>query len=123
MDRKSIAILVVCGLLLFCMNLLVNRKYPPIPVPVSTNQITSATSQTYGGTNAGTVQSAGGNQSFIGNVSNVVSTIVVHPEMPEELQVVSNDNARCTFTSRGGGLKKVELFRYADTVSSRRQKA
>jgi len=122
MDRKSIAILVVCGLLLFCMNLLVNRKYPPIPVPVSTNQTLTATSPASGGTNAGAVQSAGGNQVTAANLSNVVSTFVVHPEIPEELQVLSNDNARYTFTSRGGGLKKVELFHYADTVSRRRQK-
>jgi len=121
MDRKSITILVVCIALLVCMNMLVNRKYPPIPVPVSTNQTLNATSQTYGGTNTG-VQSTGGNQVTGANLSNVASKFVVHPEIAEELQVVSNDNARYTFTSRGGGLKKVELFHYADTVSRRRQK-
>ncbi len=121
MDRKSIAILVACGLLLLGMNMLVNRKYPPIPVPVATNQLSSATSPVYGGTNAG-VQSAVGNQGTTANLSNIASTFVVHPEIAEELLVVSNDNARYTFTSRGGGLKKVELLHYADTVSRRRQK-
>ena len=98
------------------MNMLVNRKYPPIPVPVSTNQTLNATSQTYGGTNAGAVQAGGGNQASVASLSNVASKFVVHPEIAEELQVVSNDNARYTFTSRGGGLKKVELLRYADTA-------
>src|SRR6266851_1388390 len=35
----------------------------------------------------------------------------------EEVQVLTNENARYTFTSYGGGLKLVELTKYPETVS------
>ena len=41
---------------------------------------------------------------------------------PEELRVVTNARARYTFTSRGGGLKSVELLDYPETVSARWKK-
>ncbi len=43
--------------------------------------------------------------------------------VPEELLVVTNSNARYTFTSYGGGLKLVELVHYPETVTTRRRKA
>jgi YidC/Oxa1 family membrane protein insertase len=42
--------------------------------------------------------------------------------VPEELLVLTNDNARYTFTSHGGGLKLIELVRYPESVSTRREK-
>ena len=41
---------------------------------------------------------------------------------PEELLVITNARARYTFTSRGGGLKSVELLDYPETVSPRWKK-
>jgi len=38
---------------------------------------------------------------------------------PENLIVISNADARYTFTSRGGGLKTVELLKYPETISAR----
>jgi YidC/Oxa1 family membrane protein insertase len=38
---------------------------------------------------------------------------------PEELLVLTNARARYTFTSRGGGLKSVELLDYPETISPR----
>ena len=38
---------------------------------------------------------------------------------PEELLAITNARARYTFTSRGGGLKSVELLDYPETVSAR----
>src|SRR5205807_8008945 len=40
----------------------------------------------------------------------------------EQLLVIANENARYTFTSYGGGLKEIELLRYPETVSTRREK-
>ncbi|HEY4415124.1 MAG TPA: membrane protein insertase YidC [Verrucomicrobiae bacterium] len=42
--------------------------------------------------------------------------------LPEELIVLTNANARYTFTSRGGGLKLVELLKYPETISARWRK-
>jgi YidC/Oxa1 family membrane protein insertase len=41
---------------------------------------------------------------------------------PENLIVISNTDARYTFTSRGGGLKTVELLKYPETISARWKK-
>ncbi len=41
---------------------------------------------------------------------------------PEELLVLTNARARYTFTSRGGGLKSVELLDYPETISPRWKK-
>ena len=39
----------------------------------------------------------------------------------EELLVLTNENARYTFTSQGGGVKRIELLKFPETVSSRKQ--
>src|ERR1019366_3476407 len=41
---------------------------------------------------------------------------------PENLITISNADARYTFTSRGGGLKSVELLKYPETISARWKK-
>jgi YidC/Oxa1 family membrane protein insertase len=41
---------------------------------------------------------------------------------PEQLLVVTNGQARYTFTSRGGGLKEIELLAYPETISPRWKK-
>ncbi|HSY75061.1 MAG TPA: membrane protein insertase YidC [Dongiaceae bacterium] len=41
---------------------------------------------------------------------------------PENTIVISNADARYTFTSRGGGLKTVELLKYPETISARWKK-
>ena len=41
---------------------------------------------------------------------------------PEQLIVLTNAHARYTFTSRGGGLKSVELLDFPETVSPRWKK-
>src|ERR1035441_53172 len=52
----------------------------------------------------------------------VAPNLVVTANVPEELRVVTNSNARYTFTSHGGGLKLVELVRYPETVAKRHEK-
>ena len=39
--------------------------------------------------------------------------------VPEQTIVLTNARARYTFTSRGGGLKSVELLDYPETISAR----
>ena len=41
---------------------------------------------------------------------------------PENTVVISNADARYTFTSRGGGLKSIELLKYPETISARWKK-
>lgn len=110
MDRKSIAILVVCFVLLFAWGPLVKWFFPPIPAPASTSQTQSTTNQVSTGTNQPAAQPAG--------TFTATPEFVVNKEVPEQLLVVTNDNARYTFTSQGGGLKEVQLLHYPETVGS-----
>ena len=43
MDRKSIPLIVIVVMILLLATRLINRAFPPIPVPVSTNQVVTAT--------------------------------------------------------------------------------
>src|SRR5467141_3163941 len=103
MDRKAIIVLVVSVLLLVLWYPLVNRIYPPKPVPRNTNVVASTTNQLGSPTN----QAAPG-------ISKPVS-----PNQPEELIVFTNELARYTFSSHGGGIKLVELFKYRQRVGCR----
>jgi YidC/Oxa1 family membrane protein insertase len=48
--------------------------------------------------------------------------VVADTNIAEETLVLTNEEARYTFTSHGGGLKSVELLGFPETVSSRRRK-
>ena len=45
--------------------------------------------------------------------------VVFNTNSPEQIIVLTNAKARYTFTSRGGGLKLVELLGYPETISAR----
>jgi len=110
MDRKSIIVLVICGLLFLLWAQLVPRMYPPPANARRTNQmVTSSTTNL--------------------SPESVSATTNLPPAMPlpepsapavaEELLVVTNSNSRYTFSSYGGGLKLVELTAYPEAVSCR----
>ena len=48
-----------------------------------------------------------------------MATGVLPTNSPEQTMVLTNGKARYTFTSRGGGLKLVELLDYPETISAR----
>ena len=115
MDRNSIIVLVVCFVLLMLWYpLVVNKLYPPKPLPRGTN----APSATVTGTN----QMAATNAPVLAEATTNAPRITLNTNVPEDLVVISNENARYTFTSHGGGLKLVELAKYPETVSARRQR-
>ncbi len=114
--------MVILMLVVLIANRVINHVYQPIPVPVSTNEVAQVTN--IAGTNATGTNAANANtaSSFASAISEAVSgtTFVVNAQVPEDLLVVSNEVARYTFTSRGGGLKMVELLKYPETVSALR---
>ena len=113
MDRKSILVLVVCVALLMLWFPLVNKLYPPPPPSSNTNGVASATREAAAGSNQPALPATTTPGS---PPANVAAQSFVRPETPEELRVVTNDNARYTFTSHGGGLQLVELLRYPESV-------
>ena len=128
MDRKSILILVSCFVLMLCVWILPTTEFwkhlfPPVPLPPqATNIVSNAANPTPTGTNPAFQSSANVPPMDAAALSRSESKFIVRTEIPESLLVITNENARYTFTSRGGGLKEVELFRYPETVSPIRRK-
>jgi YidC/Oxa1 family membrane protein insertase len=117
MDRKAIIIIAASVVLLILWYPLVNKLYPPRPVPPrDTNAVATATATNVAPTPAAT--------SAPPSLSSATTTNVARPivatNVAEQTITLTNENARYVFTSHGGGLKLVELIKYPETVSQRR---
>src|SRR5262249_37074761 len=100
-------------LLMLWYPLVVNKIYPTKPLPRGTN----APATTVTGTNqAGIVT----NVPVLAEAPTNAPRVAFSTNIPEEFVVITNENARYTFTSHGGGLKLIELLKYPETVSTRR---
>jgi YidC/Oxa1 family membrane protein insertase len=111
MDRKSIIVLILCFFLLVCWRWVVDRVYPPKPLPPgSTNAPIATLTSTNQGATSGPVAT-----SF---QATSAPQLAPNPNSPEEQMEVTNANAHYTFTSHGGGLKLVELLQYPETVAT-----
>jgi YidC/Oxa1 family membrane protein insertase len=115
MDRKSIIILVVSFiLLLLWYPLVVNKLYPPKPLPPGSTNSAAATN--FLATNQGPISVPQVNAG-----PTPVPQAVANTNVPEQSLQVSNENARYTFTSHGGGLKQIELLKHRENVATRRK--
>ena len=113
MDRKSIIVLVACLLLLMAWPSLINKIYPPKPLPKGTNSVAVTAAATNPAVAPPPVAGAPTQA-----VVNPVVSAVVPAGAPEQTVIVTNQNARYTFTSHGGGLKNIALLGYPETVAS-----
>jgi YidC/Oxa1 family membrane protein insertase len=110
MDRKSLTILIVSIALLFLLSPLVDKFFPPTPKPVNTNQVASVS-----GTNA---PHTNGAQTATTTTPSTPATPT--PSGPEKTLTVTNDNQVWHFTSRGGGIKLIELLEYPAAIDCAR---
>lgn len=130
MDRKSISVVVACGILLVLWVFVITPKYliKPAP-PATTNTVAQA-----GGTNAIHITATNLN-TLNQQLEDAAIAAGGHPALlidtntPEQLLVVTNINplntnqsARYAFTSYGGGLKSVELLSYPEVIPSWRNR-
>ncbi|MEO6181877.1 MAG: membrane protein insertase YidC [Verrucomicrobiota bacterium] len=105
MDRKSVIVLVISFALILLWPKLMHQLYPP--PPKRTNIVDVATNQL--GTNVA--------PNSMAVATNAISAVPkIEDDAPEQTLVVTNDNAIYTFTSRGGGLKSVQLRKYPETI-------
>src|ERR1035437_6786840 len=113
MDRTGIIVDTLCviPLGLWFIEQRKNYPHPPPQTVANTNITTTAAAQT-----------VTANSNAVSPPPNVVPVPVFDTNTPEELLVITNARARYTFTSRGGGLKLVELLDYPETVSPRWKK-
>ncbi|MEO5804118.1 MAG: membrane protein insertase YidC [Verrucomicrobiota bacterium] len=104
MDRKSVIILIISFGLILLWPKLMRELYPP--APKSTNVVEVATNQL--ATNVST--------SPVATATNAPVVPQIKDDAPEELLAVTNNLAIYTFTSRGGGLKSVQLRKYPAAI-------
>jgi len=115
MDRKSIVVIVVCiGLMFLWMQVLV-PKFFSVPVPIqNSNTVATATSGTQTVTTATAPVAAP-------SAPGTFARPAFSTNNTEELLVITNENARYTFTSRGGGIKEIGLVKFPETVTRKRK--
>src|SRR2546430_182614 len=118
MDRTSIIVIAICMVLLGLWSFVVMPKLtpPPAPRPAATNSPVVPSASSSQGTTPPPPPS-------LAEAPMTAPKPVANTNAPEELLVLTNENARYTFTSYGGGLRLVELTRYPETVLARKQKA
>jgi YidC/Oxa1 family membrane protein insertase len=114
MDRTGIIVVTLCVVLLGVWFVHQNQIVQQQARSAATNQAAKAQSQL-----------AAANSNAVSPPPNVTATMaapVFDTNTPENPLVLTNARARYTFTSRGGGLKSVELLDYPETISPRWKK-
>jgi len=116
MDRKSILVIVACiGFMFLWTGVLVPKYFTGPPKPGGSNRVATATSPTNvtstNVTSPATSAPAAPAAEFVRPTFSTNAT--------EQLIVLTNDSARYTFTSQGGGLKQIELLKFPETISRR----
>ncbi|MGZ8939667.1 MAG: membrane protein insertase YidC [Limisphaerales bacterium] len=112
MDRKSLIIMVVSLAFLAAWFPITNKIFPPIPAPVrSTNTVGAATNVVFSGTNVSASLTAA-----TLNTNSAAALVTNLPPREEQLVTVENEDAKYTFSSFGGGLKRVELKKFSADV-------
>ena len=105
MDRTGIIVVSICAVLLLLSFYEQKKYYSHLPPPPA-------------GTNAlATVPATAANPALAGPTA--APGFSFDTNIPEQTLVLTNRRARYTFTSRGGGLKLVELLDYPETISAR----
>src|SRR5690348_14535556 len=113
MDRTAIIVLVLCLVGFFGWFYVMNRMYPPRPVtPGATNSVSSSSATNSSGIIITSTVTATATSPATGTTTIAPSTQLANVPVPvadtniaEEVLMVTNENARYTFTSHGGGLK------------------
>jgi YidC/Oxa1 family membrane protein insertase len=112
MDRTGIIVVTLCAILLGFW-FVEQQKYAQQQARyAATNQAAKAQSQFTATTNSNAVTPTP-------NATTTAVPPVFDTNAPETSLVITNARARYTFTSRGGGLKLVELLDYPETISAR----
>ncbi len=106
MDRKSIIILVVAVGLYFLLSPVVDHFFPPKPMPKTIPAATNAASA------ADTPRASTGSPSD----SEIPAAVRAVPSTTEQILTVSNADLVWHFTSRGGGIKEVDLTDYQAVI-------
>ena len=116
MDKTGIIVVSLCAVLLGFWFVEQTKIAKQQALFEQTNQLAQAEAQAR-------LSAAGSNATpaSTGAAPTVTIPVAFDTNQPEQVMVVTNGEARYTFTSRGGGLKLVELLNYPQTISARWQ--
>jgi len=110
MDRTGIIVISICiallGVWLYEQNEFAKKQAAWMaahPAPAQTNSVATASATA----------------TATGTSTPIIAPAIFDTNAPEQTLVLTNGHARYTFTSRGGGLKLIELMDYPETVSAR----
>jgi len=109
MDKTGIIVVSLCGALLVWWFVEQSKMTKQQAEYARTHPVAVAT-------NAPAATTASANNAAI---STPATPVVFDPSAPEQTLVLTNGKARYVFTSRGGGLKQVDLLAYPETISAR----
>ncbi|MDD5139271.1 MAG: membrane protein insertase YidC [Verrucomicrobiales bacterium] len=109
MDRTGIIVVTICAILLGVWFIQEQKYQSQRPPPQLTTNTVAAP------------QAPAASPSSVSSAT-TASVQVFDTNAPESLIVITNVDARYTFTSRGGGLKSVELSKYPDSIPLRWKK-
>src|SRR5450432_676347 len=115
MDRTGIIVVSICGVLLVLWFVVQQKQ-----VALWQQQQAQQRAQFAATNKVSTVEMAANPAAISTTTTPPVQ--IFDANMQENLMVISNADARYTFTSRGGGLKSVELLKYPETISPRWEK-
>jgi YidC/Oxa1 family membrane protein insertase len=120
MDRTGIIVVSLCVVLLFAW-FVTEQKYTSQWAESHTATNTLVTAQAQTATAASNAAPAAPTIPTTATPAGATPVLSLNTNTPEQTIVLTNARARYAFTSRGGGLKSVELLDYPETVSPRWQ--
>jgi YidC/Oxa1 family membrane protein insertase len=112
MDRTGIIVVSICVLLLGWWFVEQNKMQQAQAHWQQTNQVAQLAAQ-LAATNTATAK----NSAPAANASTATTAVVFSTNSPEQTLTLVNGRVRYTFTSRGGGLKSIELLDYTNMMS------
>ncbi|HEY1171573.1 MAG TPA: membrane protein insertase YidC [Verrucomicrobiae bacterium] len=120
MDRKSLIIVIISACLLVAWFPLTRTIWPPSPQTTAmgtTNAPGNIGTNAVSSTNAASISAMPASSGA--TAATPASNLLVAPNTPEQTEVLVAGDVQYTFTSHGGGIKLVELTKYAHSVGSK----
>lgn len=110
MDRKTIIVVVICLAVMFLGQSLINKMFPPTPLPPGATNTVATAGVTV--TNPPPALSTAPPATLTTPAPKPILAIPGE----ERIETFSTTDARYTFTSHGGGIRTIELLNYPETV-------
>lgn len=122
MDRKAIIVVTTSIAFLILWTVWITPKYLTKPAPPRpTNAVATATAPGEPGTPSPATSVAGTTSTPPPAATPAVALNTLPPVAEEQLLVITNEQVRYTFTSHGGGVKRIDLLRYPESTAPGRK--